>query len=164
MDLVTPQLGLIFWQLVVFCAVLFCLAKYAWKPILQALKDREKSIETSLLQAEKARNEMQQLQSSNQKLLDEARLERDKMLKAAQKTADDIREEGKKRTEVDIKRMLEEASRAIETEKQLALSEIKNQISTLSVDIAQKILKHDLAEPQRQEELVAGMIKELNFN
>jgi len=104
------------------------------------------------------------LQSSNQKLLDEARLERDKMLKAAQKTADDLREEARKRTDADIKRMLEEATRAIETEKLAVIGEIKSQIASLSVEIATKLIKHELSAPEQQHALVADLIKDIKLN
>lgn len=164
LNIVTPPLGLFFWQFVVFIVVLFVLSRYAWKPITDALKARENSIADALNQADKARVEMQQLQSNNQKLLDEARLERDKMLKAAQKTADDIREEARKRTETDVKRMLEEATRAIETEKQAAVSEIKKQIASLSVEIATTLLKRELSAPEQQQALVADLIKDVKLN
>ena len=124
MNLVTPDLGLLFWQAVVFIVVLLVLSRYAWGPITSALKEREKSIADALGEAEKARQEMLQLQSNNQKLLDEARIERDKMLKAAQKTAEDIKEEARKRADADVKRMLDEATRAIETEKQAAVDPV----------------------------------------
>jgi len=164
LNIVTPELGLFFWQFIVFVVVLFVLSRYAWGPITTALKDREKSITDALSQAEKARQEMLLLQSSNQKLLDEARLERDKMLKAAQKTADDLREEARKRTDADIKRMLEEATRAIETEKLAVIGEIKSQIASLSVEIATKLIKHELSAPEQQHALVADLIKDIKLN
>lgn len=164
MDLVKPELGLLFWQFVVFIVVLFVLSRYAWGPITSALKEREKSISDALGEAEKARQEMLNLQANNQKLLDEARTERDKMLKAAQKTAEDLREEARRRAEADVKRMLEEAARAIETEKQAAIGEIKNQIASLSVQIATTLLKRELSAPEQQQALVADLIKDIKLN
>jgi F-type H+-transporting ATPase subunit b len=164
LNIVTPPLGLFFWQFVVFIVVLFVLSRYAWKPITDALKEREKSISDALGQAEKARIEMQQLQSNNQKLLDEARMERDKMLKSAQKTADDMREEARKRAEADVKRMIDEASRAIETEKQAAIDGVKKQIASLSVEIATTLLKRELSAPEQQQALVADLIKDVKLN
>ncbi len=164
LNIVTPDLGLFFWQTIVFIVVLFVLSRYAWGPITSALKEREKSISDALGEAEKARQEMLKLQSSNQKLLDEARLERDKMLKAAQKTADDLREEARKRADADVKRMLDEATRAIENEKHAAIGEIKNQIATLSIEIATKLLKRELSAPEQQQALVADLIKDVKLN
>jgi F-type H+-transporting ATPase subunit b len=163
-NLVLPDVGLFFWQFVVFLVVLFVLSRYAWKPITDALKAREQSITDALSQAEKARQEMQQLQSNNQKLLDEARLERDKMLKAAQKQADETREEARKRAESDVKRMMDEASRAIETEKQAAIDDMKKQIASLSVEIATTLLKRELSAPEQQQALVADLIKDVKLN
>lgn len=163
-SIVLPDLGLFVWSFVVFVVVLFVLSRYAWKPITDALKEREKFISDSLSQAEKARQEMQQLQANNQKLLDDARIERDKMLKAAQKTADDMRDEARKRADADVKRMLDEASRAIETEKQAAVDAIKSQIATLSIEIATTLLKRELSAPEQQQALVADLIKDVKLN
>lgn len=164
MDLFSPGLGLIFWQTVTFVVVLFLLSRYAWKPILNALKEREQSIENSLKQAEKARDEMQLLQAGNEKLLDEARLERDTILKSAQKTAHEIREEAKAKADAEFNKRLEEARRAIETEKQAAVAEIKKQIASMSVEIAETLLRKELEDKTKQEELVSNLIKELKIN
>jgi F-type H+-transporting ATPase subunit b len=162
--LVIPDFGLFIWQLVVFLIVLFVLSRYAWKPITTALKDREKSIEDALRQAELARQEMQKLQSDNQKLLDEARMERDKMLKEAQKVANEIIEQSKTKAEAEYNRKLEDAQRAIEAEKNAAVSEIKNQISSLSLEIAQTLLKKELENPEKQKNLITDLIKDIKLN
>jgi F-type H+-transporting ATPase subunit b len=164
MGLVTPEIGLLFWQVVVFLVVLFVLSRYAWKPITAALKDREKSIEDALKQADQARQEMQKLTADNQRLLDEARIERDKMLKEAQKTANDIIEQAKAKADTEFSRKVEDAQRAIETERIAAVAEIKSQIASLSVSIAETLLKKELENPEKQKALVADLIKDLKLN
>ncbi|MCU0444082.1 MAG: F0F1 ATP synthase subunit B [Microscillaceae bacterium] len=164
MNLVTPELGLIFWQLVVFITVLFILSRYAWAPITTALKDREKSITEALSKAEEAKKEMLKLQSDNQKLLDDARLERDNMLKSAQKVANDMIEQAKAKAEVEYAKKLEDARRAIDTEKQAAVTEIKKQIAELSIDVARTLLKRELENPDKQVQLAADLIKDLKVN
>ena len=163
-SLFSPGLGLIFWQTVTFLIVLLLLSRYAWKPILNALKDREQSIEDSLKQAEKAREEMKQLQANNEKLLDEARLERDKILKAAQKAADETKEQAKEKTNIEVNKMLEDARKTIDNEKQAAIADIKKQIATMSVDIAEKLLRKELEDKSKQETLIAGLVDDLKIN
>ncbi len=164
MNLVTPELGLIFWQIVVFVTVLFILSRYAWSPITTALKDREKSITEALSKAEEAKKEMLKLQSDNQKLLDDARLERDNMLKSAQKTANDMIEQAKSRAEVEYTKKLDEARRTIDNEKQAALTQIKKQIAELSIDVARTLLKRELENPDKQAQLAADLVKDLKVN
>lgn len=164
MDLVTPSLGLLFWQTVVFVSVLFVLSRYAWKPIVAALKDREESIADALAQAQQARIEMQKLSADNEKLLDEARIERDKILKAASKAAEDTREEAKGKAAADVNKMIEEARRTIESEKNAAIAEIKVQIATMSIEIAETLLKKELESPEKQKQLVADLVKDLKIN
>ena len=164
MELVTPALGLVFWQTITFLVVLFMLSKYAWKPIMNALKDREHSIENALQQAEKARIDMESLKADNEKLLDEARIERDKILKSAHKAAEETREEAKTKTASEVSKMLEDARRAIENEKIAAVAEIKKQIATLSVDIAERILQKELESPEKQKQLASDLITDININ
>ena len=158
MELLTPGLGLIFWQLVGFLVLLFILGKFAWKPILGALHDREASIEDALKAADKARNEMAQLKADNEKLLAEARKERETMLKEATAVANQIREEGREQASQESARILADARAAIETQKQAALAEVKQQVADLSLHIAEKILRNQLDNPQAQKDYVAELI------
>lgn len=164
MDLIKPEFGLLIWQTIIFLAIFVLLAKYAWKPILSGLKDREVSIASALGEAEKARLEMQKLTSDNQKLLDEAKAERERILKSAQKTADELREEAKTKASLEVNKMLEDARRVIESEKQSAIVAIKEQVAMLSIEVAGKILRRELEDKDRQQLLAADIIRELNIN
>jgi F-type H+-transporting ATPase subunit b len=147
-----------------FAIVLAILKKFAWKPILQGLKDREDSIKESLSSAEKARDEMTKLQSDNEKLLDEARLERDEILKEALATANTIKEEAKNETSKISGKMIEDARTLINSEKQAALAEIKELVASLSMDIAERLMRRNLSDDKSQRELVDQFIKEINTN
>lgn len=164
MDLLIPDSGLLFWQLIGFLFLLFILSKFAWKPILTTLKERELSIEASLSAAESARNEMKLLQSENEKLLDEARLERDRILNEAHIAANNIREESKAEAVVIGNKIVQDAKAAIEIEKQAALTEMKNQVAILSVEIAEKLLRKELNNETSQKLLVQDYINDLNVN
>lgn len=164
MNLVTPDFGLLFWQTLTFIILFFVLSKYVWKPIMDGLGEREKNIADALGKAEQARQEMQRLNSDNQKLLDEARAERDKILKSAQKTADELREDAKAKTNLEVAKMLEDARKAIESEKKNAIDQIKSQMAMLSVDIAETILKKELSQKESQKQLVSELIKNLKIN
>ncbi len=164
MELITPDIGLIFWMTLSFAIVLAILKKFAWKPILQGLKDREDSIKESLSSAEKARDEMAKLQSDNEKLLDEARLERDEILKQALATANTIKEEAKNETSKISGKMIEDARTLINSEKQAALAEIKELVASLSMDIAERLMRRNLSDDKSQRELVDQFIKEINTN
>lgn len=164
MELITPDIGLIFWMTLSFIIVLTILKKFAWKPILQGLKDREDSIKESLSLAEKAREEMAKLKSDNEKLLDEARLERDQIIKEALGTANTIKEEAKNDTSKISGKMLEDARTLINSEKQAALAEIKEQVASLSVEIAERLMRRNLADDKSQRELVDQFIKEITTN
>jgi F-type H+-transporting ATPase subunit b len=162
MELLTPGLGLIFWQLVGFLLLLFLLGKFAWRPILSALKSREQSIAEALESAENARKEMENLKADNQKLIDEARKEREKMLKdamaAAQKIKDDANEDASNRAS----KIIEEAKVSIENEKQAALADVKQQVAALAVQIAEKILKEQLSNQKDQEKYVSDLVEDLD--
>jgi len=164
MELITPDIGLIFWMTLSFAIVLAILKKFAWKPILQGLKDREDSIRESLSSAEKAREEMAKLQSDNEKLLDEARLERDEIIKEALATANTIKEEAKNETSKISGKMIEDARTLINSEKQAALAEIKELVASLSMDIAERLMRRNLSDDKSQRELVDQFIKEINTN
>ena len=164
MDLITPGIGLIFWQLITFLVVLFLLSKFAWKPIMNSLKERDASIEQALSQAERAKIEMQTLKSENEKLLAEARLERDRILKEATDSGNSLVEMAKNKANEEGARMITQAREAIEVEKKAALAEVKNLAATLSLDIAEKILRKELQNETAQQELVKTYIAEVNLN
>ena len=164
MDLILPSFGLIFWMTLTFLVVFFTLKKFAWKPILSTLKEREKSIQDALDSAEKAKLEMAQLQASNEKILMEARAERDTLLKEARETKDSIINEAKTKAQKEATKLMQDARDAIQNEKAAALTELKNQVATLSIDIAEKILKSELSSADKQKALVNNMLKEVSLN
>jgi F-type H+-transporting ATPase subunit b len=164
MELVTPGLGLIFWQTLVFIIVLFILSKFAWKPILGSLKERESSIDQALQAANQARLEMAALKADNEKLLDEARSERDRILKSAQVSSENIIQEAKEKAQSESARILQEAQQAIRNERQAAVAEIKKEIVSLSVEIAEKLLKKQLQDQAAQKALVNDLIKDTQLN
>ena len=164
MELVTPGIGLIFWQLLTFLVVLFLLSKFAWKPIMNSLREREHTIESALSQAEKARLEMQAMVSNNEKLLAETRMERDRILREAQEAGNQLIEQAKARATAEGNRLIESAREAINNEKQAALTEVKNMAGTLSIDIAEKLLRHELQSPGAQQQLVADYLKEAQLS
>lgn len=162
--LVTPELGLIIWSTLVFCILFFLLAKYAWKPILKAVKEREASIENALNAAEQAKNEMKQLSASNEALLNQARAERDEMLKEARITKDKMIIEAKLTANTEAERIIASAREAIQNEKLAAITELKNQVATLSIEIAEKILKQELSTAEKQKSLIDSAVAEINLN
>lgn len=164
MELVKPSIGLIFWMVVSFSIILFLLKKFAWKPILSMIKEREQSIENALSAAEKAKEEMKALQSSNEKILAEARSERDALLKEARELKEKIIAEAKGIAAKEGERMLEATRLSIQNEKMAAIAEIKNQVATLSIEIAEKILKSELSTDEKQKTLVNTLLKEVNLN
>jgi len=164
MELVTPGIGLIIWMTLSFGIVLFILKKLAWRPILDALRKREDSIEEALQSAENARGEMTMLKTDNEKLLEESRAEREKMLKEAIATANKIRDDAKEEAAKIGTRMIEDAKSTIENEKKAALIEVKNQVATLSILIAEKLLRKKLGEENEQKKLVDDFVKEINLN
>jgi F-type H+-transporting ATPase subunit b len=148
----------------VFITLLIALKLLAWKPILKALQEREESIETALSAAENAKLELQKLQADNEALLQEARKERDKMLQEAAVTANTLVEEARAKATSEGARLLDSARQAIETEKLAAIAQIKNQVATLSVDIAEKILKKQLDNSESQKQLVNQFLAESTIN
>ena len=163
-DLLSPGTGLIIYQAIGFLILLFILGKFAWKPILASLKEREQTIESALLAAEQAKNDMQALQADNEKLLAEARSERDAILKEAMATANSIKEEAKEETSKITAKMLEDAKAVIENEKRAALAEVKTQVAALSLEITEKVIRKQLSDKKAQEALVDEYVKDLNLN
>jgi F-type H+-transporting ATPase subunit b len=164
MELVTPGIGLVFWMLLSFTLVLIILKKFAWKPILNMIKEREESIDGALKMADKAKEDMAKLQSDNERIMAEARKERDALLKDAREIKDKIIAEAKTQAGVEANKLIENAKASINSEKMAALSDIKNQIAFLSVDIAEKILKKELSSDLRQKEYIENLVKDINLN
>lgn len=160
--LITPAIGLVFWQTVTFLIVLVLLSKFAWKPIMAALSDREKSIEDALGAAENAKKEMAKLTASNAELLKEARIERDKLLKDAKSAADKIVNDAKTIASVESEKIIANAQEAIEAQKKSALADVKNEVASLSLEIAEKLLRSSLSSNQSQKDLVKKYVGELN--
>ncbi len=164
MEIVTPGIGLIFWMTLSFGILVFILAKFAWVPILATLHERENSIEEALNQADKARDEMRALKSDNEELLRQAKEERSAILKDARSIRDTIIEESKTRANQEYNRILEAAKESIHYEKMAAITELKNQIATLSIDIAEKILKEELTDKENQKKHIDKMMDNISFN
>jgi F-type H+-transporting ATPase subunit b len=164
MELVTPGIGLIFWMTVAFLVILYILGKYAWKPIMKALKDRETSINKALHAADKAREDMKKLQADNENLLKEARNERDAIVAEARKIKDSIIEESRQKATEEANRIVNNAKESIHFEKMAAMTELKNQLATLSLDIAKKILKRELSDPKKQEDYIKELLKDVTIN
>lgn len=162
--LVTPELGLIIWSTLVFCILFFLLAKFAWKPILKAVKEREASIENALNSAEQAKKEMQELSANNEVLLNQARAERDEMLKDARAVKDKMISDAKVTANAEAERIIASAKEAIQHEKLAAITELKNQVATLSIEIAEKILKQELSTAEKQKSLIDNAVSEINLN
>ena len=164
MELVTPGIGLIFWQTITFLIVLGVLAAFVWKPITEALRTREGFIADSLNAAEKAKEKIQQLKEDNEYLLEEARIERDQMIKDATAIANQIQEDAKDETSKITAKMIDDAKAIINSEKNAALADVKNLVATLSLDIAEKVLRKNLEDKKTQEELVDDLIKDIKVN
>lgn len=161
MKLVTPDIGLLFWMLVSFSLILVLLKKYAWKPILNSLKEREDSIEEALNSARKAKDEMANLKADNEKLLAQARIERDAILKEAREAKDSIINEAHLKATQEADRLLTIAREGIQNEKMAAITELKNQVAILSLEIAEKLLKEELSNPEKQKQLVNAFLGEV---
>ncbi len=164
MDLISPSSGLIFWQLFGFLGLFFILVKFAWKPMLSALEERESSIENALKSAETARNEMANLKSENEKLLAEARLERDTILKKAHEASMKMIEDAKVESGKAGAQMIENAKAVIETEKKAALAEVKNHVAVLTLEVTEKLLRKTMSDDKAQKDLVDQFIKETHIN
>lgn len=164
MELLTPGTGLILWQAIVFVLLFILLSRLAWKPILASLKERETSISDALNTAEKARQEIALLKSDNEKLLKEAREERDRMLKEARDAANRMKDQAAADAKKQGDKIIEDARIAINIEKQAALKEVHTQVALFSLEVAEKLMKKNLASDKAQKDLVDGYIKELKLN
>ena len=164
MQLVTPDLGLLFWMLVSFAIVFFLLKKFAWKTILNMLYEREDSIDQALKSADKAREKMEKLQADNERILNEARAEREKIFREAQEIREKIIGEAREQALREKDKIIADARTTIETEKNAAIREIRNTAAELSVLVAEKLLRRELSVDLKQKELVEQMIKEIPVN
>ena len=164
MKLVTPDIGLLFWMLVSFGIVLFLLRKFAWKPILSSLRSREESISEALNTARKTKEEMAALKSDNEKLIQQARAERDAMLKEARDTKDAIISESKVKAQAEANKILAAARETINTEKNAAVAELKNQVASMSIEIAEKILRQELSKDEKQKSLMENLMRDVPLN
>jgi len=164
MNLITPEFGLLFWQTITFLFLLLLLSRFAWKPIMSSLREREETIEGALRSAELARQEMTRLRADNERLLDEARAERDAMMRKAQQTADAIVEEAKNKAAAESNRIVESARAAIQSERQAAIDDIRRQVATLSVDIAEKVIRRQINGDTQQRQLVDQFVKDIHLS
>jgi F-type H+-transporting ATPase subunit b len=164
MDLLTPGSGLIIWQAIIFILLVILLSKFAWKPILGSLKEREESIQNALDTADKARAEMAKLTSDNEKLLKEAREERDKMLREAREVANRLKDEAQSDAKKAADKIINDARAAINVEKEAALRDVKTQVAMFSLEVAEKLMKKNLSSDKEQKGLIEGYIKDLKLN
>ena len=164
MELVTPDFGLLFWQVLTFLTVLFVLSRFAWKPIMNGLKEREESIENALAEAKKAREEIAGLKADNENLLAEARKERDKMLQEAQQLANNLVQDAKEKAGKESQALISAAKAEIDLSKDAALAELKNYLASTSLMIAEKVIRKNLSNDAAQQELVKDLLSKTNSN
>lgn len=164
MDLVTPDVGLLFWTFISFIILFILLKKFAWKPIVGTVNDREQSIREALASAEAAKKEMENLTADNEKILQEARAEREAMMKEARELKSKMIADSKEEAKLAADKMITSAQEAIETEKKAAVAELKNQVAALSIDIAEKVVKSELSDKNKQLKLVEDMLGDATLN
>lgn len=164
MDLITPDFGLFFWMLVTFMMVFIILKKFAWKPIVQALKEREENIREGIENAEESRNELANVKVKSDKLLSEAVVERDELIRQGRKIKEKIVSEAREEAEAEAMTIIDAAKRLIEDEKVAAINLIKVQIASLSLEIAEKILRKKLEDDASQKELMSSLLEEFKLN
>ncbi|WP_373057262.1 F0F1 ATP synthase subunit B [Zunongwangia sp. H14] len=158
MDLITPEFGLFFWQTIVFLILIFLMAKFAWNPILNSVRNREESINNALSSAEDARKEMQNLKADNEKLLQEARAERDAILKEARQLKEKVLADAGEEAQKKADKIVSQAKESIEMEKRAAMADIKNQVASLSIEIAEKVVRKELSSKEKQHQMIDDML------
>ena len=163
MNLAHPE-SLLFWNTITFLILLFLLSKYAWKPIMKSVKEREASINSALEAAEEAKKEMQNLKANNERLLAEARVERDLMLKEALEMKYNIVAEAKEEAQREGDKLIKQAKDLIDSEKKVALAQLKDQIAALSIEMAQKIMINELVDTKKQTVLINNYLKDVTLN
>lgn len=164
MELLLPKLGLIVWTLLAFVIVFLILKKFAWKPILKSLNDREKNISDAILQAERIKIEMASLKSENEALLISAREERAQMLKDAKDTKDKIINEAKEQAKLETNKIIADAQSAINQQKMAAITDLKNQVGKLVVEVSEKIIRRELKDKNEQEKYIRELAAEVELN
>lgn len=164
MKLLTPEFGLLLWTLLAFLIVFFILRKLAWPAIIKGLRDREQSIASSLETAERVKAEMAQMKSENEALLAKAREERAQLLKEARETKDKIINEAKDQAKIEANKIVTEAQQAINAQKMAALTEVKNQVGKLVIEVSEKILRKELTNKEAQEAHIKGLVNEVKLN
>tara|TARA_B100000768_G_scaffold151117_1_gene146197 strand:- start:2402 stop:2899 length:498 start_codon:yes stop_codon:yes gene_type:complete len=164
MDLVTPDVGLLFWTFISFTILYFLLKRFAWKPILGSVNDREMSIREALLAAENAKKEMQSLKSDNEKILKEAKAERENMLKDAREIKNKLISDAETQAKLQASRLIESAQKAIQNEKNSAMNELKQTVVELSVEIAEKVISIELEDKSKQLKVVENMLNNASLN
>jgi F-type H+-transporting ATPase subunit b len=164
MQLLTPSFGLLIWTLVAFLVVFFILKKFAWPAIVGGLKKREETIAESLATAERVKAEMSQLKSENEALLATAREERAQLLKEARETKDRIINEAKEQAKIEANKIMLESQAAINAQKMAAITEVKNQVGKLVIEVSEKVLRKELSNKQAQEEHIKGLVEEIKMN
>jgi len=157
------SLGLFFWQSAIFIGLLFLLKKFAWKPILSAVNERESSIKNALEAAKEARAEMESLQSDNQRILKEARAEKEALLKEARNTKAEIIALAKEEAQQEAQKILSQAQAAIQNEKRAAINALKEQVGSIALDIAEKVLKNELEHKDKQMQLVNQLLEDTDL-
>lgn len=164
MDLITPDLGLVFWTGLTFIILMFILTKFIWKPIMAAVNKREDNIQEALDMAKKTKAEMEKLQTQNANLLKEARIERDEMIKEAKATSDRMIDNAKGKAKDEADKIVENARVSIEAEKNAAVAELKNQVASIGLEIAEKILREELSSDEKQKQLADRFAEDINLN
>lgn len=164
MELVKPAFGLVFWMFITFGIIVFLLKKFAWTPILTMLREREQGIQNALDSAKKAKEEMASLQLNNERILNEAKAERDRLLKEAREMKDSIVNEAKSKAGKEAEKLLAAARESVNAEKMAAITELKNQVAVLSIEIAEKILKEDLSSQDKQKALIKTLLDDVTLN
>ena len=164
MDLITPEFGLFFWNLIAFLVVFLILKKFAWKPILNSLNEREIGIADSLATAERVKAEMSQLKTENEALLQQAREERATMIKDAKVAADNMVAEAKDKAKAEYDRIVSDAQSAITQQKNAALIEVKNQVGVLVIEVSEKIIRRELSNKAEQEKYIQDLASSIKLN
>lgn len=164
MELVSPGIGLIFWMTLAFGLLLFIMGKFVWPPVMRALYEREEAIELALHEADKARKEMQELRFSNEQMLREAKDERDALMRDARKVRETLIETAKLKANEEANRIIESAKERIQFEKMAAMTDLKNQIANLSIEIAEKVLGQELSDPAKDKAIVQQSINDITLN
>jgi|SRR5690554_30533 len=164
MDLITPDIGLIFWTGLTFLLLMFVLTKFVWKPIMGVVNKREQNIQEALDMAKKTKAEMEQLQTKNANLLKEARIERDEMIKEAKETTVQMIESAKAKAKEEADKIIENARISIEAEKTAAMSELRKDVAGIALEIAEKIIREELSSDEKQRKLAQSFADDINLN